>query len=208
LSSRCRLTLLPSSRSLQIQVTKDNTKRLNIELIFGVQRYCSDVFLCSQSSANITTSSMMWTESYAVAEAEFFRHVARRAPHKNCELKCLQACARILEGTAFSSSTLKTVVMHVLTLLPMSRWRRRDFLPRLRDIMWYLLCCVEHKHLNPFFIANENVPNAIILPLDLRTAEPLNLFQRLAQDPDAHIEALRELMELQDQLIRLLLYGH
>ncbi|NXK00292.1 IPIL1 protein, partial [Corythaixoides concolor] len=199
LSSQCRLTLLPSHRSCRLQVTKDNTKRFIIEIIFGVRQGFSDVFLSSQGRADIFTRSTMWPESYAVAEAEFFRDVARRAPHNSCHLKCLQVCARILVGTAFSTSTLKTVVMHLLTVLPMSRWRTRDLLPRLQDIMRYLRRCMEDKRLEHFFFGNGNVPDEVVLPIALRTAEPVNLFQRLAQDPDAHTEALRELMELQDR---------
>ncbi|NXC22682.1 IPIL1 protein, partial [Corythaeola cristata] len=198
LSSQCRLTLLPSSRSCKLQVTK-NTKTLNIEIMFGVRQGFSDVFLSSQSRADIFTPSTMWPESYAVAEAEFFRYMAMDVPRNSCHLKCLQVCARILVGNAFSTSTLKTVVMHLLTILPVSCWRRRHLLPRLQDIMRYLRRCVEDRRLDHYFFANGNVPNEVVLPIALRTAEPLNLFQHLAQDPDAQAEALRELMELQDR---------
>ncbi|NXC19128.1 IPIL1 protein, partial [Corythaeola cristata] len=153
---------------------------------------------------HIFTPSTMWPESYAVAEAEFFRYMPRGAPHNSCHRKCLQVCARILVGNAFSTSTLKTVVMHLLTVLPVSCWRRRHLLPRLQDIMRYLRRCVEDRRLDHYFFANGNVPDEVVL----RTAEPLNLFQHLAQDPDAHVEALHELMELQDPLMRLLFYGH
>nr|XP_009941694.1 PREDICTED: inositol 1,4,5-trisphosphate receptor-interacting protein-like 1 [Opisthocomus hoazin] len=86
--------------------------------------------------------------------------------------------------------------------------RRRDFLLRLEDIMGYLRGCLQEKRLNHFFFGNENVPKEIILPLDIRAAEPLNLFKQLAQDLDAHAEALHEFMGLQDHLNRLLLCGH
>ncbi|NXC23032.1 IPIL1 protein, partial [Corythaeola cristata] len=199
LSSQWRLTFLPSSRSCRFQLAKDKTKRLNIEMMFGVQQGFSDIFLSSESTEDIFTPSTMWLESYAVAEAAFFRHVARQAPHNSCHLKCLQVCARILVGTTFSTSTMKTVVMHLLTIFPMSRWHRRDLVPRLQDIMWFLRCCVENKRLDHFFFGNGNVPDEVVLPRALRTAEPLNLFQHLAQDPDAHAEALREFMDLQDR---------
>ncbi|NXC14432.1 IPIL1 protein, partial [Corythaeola cristata] len=161
------------------------------------------------SSEDIFTPSTMWPESYAVAEAAFFRHVARQeAPHNSCHLECLQVCAHMLVGTTFSTYTLKTVVMHLLTILPMSHWHRRDLVPRLQDIMGYLRRCVENKHLDHYYFGNGNMPDEVVLPLALRTAEPLNLFQHLAQDPDAHAEALRELMDPQDRLMRLLLSGH
>ncbi|NXC23251.1 IPIL1 protein, partial [Corythaeola cristata] len=199
LSSQWHMTLLPSSCSCRFQLAKDKTKRLNIELMFGVRQGFSDIFLSSESTADIFTPSTMWLESYAVAEAAFFRHVATRAPQNSCHLKCLQVCARILVGSAFSTYTLKTVVMHLLTILPVSCWRERDLVPRLQDIMWFLCHCVENKCLNHYFFSNGNVPSEVVLPLALRTAEPLNLFQRLAQDPDAHAEALREFMDLQDR---------
>ncbi|NXC15308.1 IPIL1 protein, partial [Corythaeola cristata] len=199
LSSQWHMTLLPSSRSCRFQLTKDNTKKLNIEMMFGVRQGFSDLFLSSESTADIFTSSTMWPESYAVAEVAFFRHMARQVPHNSCHLKCLQVCAHILVGTAFSTSTMKTVVMHLLTTLPVSCWHRRDLLLQLQDITQYLRCCVENKCLDHFFFGNGNVPDEVVLPLALRTAEPLNLFQHLAQDPDAHAEALRELTDLQDR---------
>ncbi|KFV11348.1 Inositol 1,4,5-trisphosphate receptor-interacting protein-like 1, partial [Tauraco erythrolophus] len=199
LSSQYRLTLLPSNRSFRIEVTKNNTERLNIEMMFGVQEGCSDIFLSSQSTADIFTSSTMWSESYAVAEVEFFRYVAESALANSCYLKCLQVCACIMEGNTFFTSALKTVMMHFLTDLPVSGWCTKDLLLWLWDIMRYLCLCLEHKRLDHFFFANGNVPKGIILPLALRIGEPLNIFQHLAQDPDAHAEALCEFMELQDR---------
>ncbi|KAM6068272.1 inositol 1,4,5-trisphosphate receptor-interacting protein-like 1 [Theristicus caerulescens] len=87
------------------------------------------------------------------------------------------------------------------------KWRRRDFLLRLQDIMQYLCCCLEEKRLNHFFFGNERLPEEIVLPPAFQMAKPVNLFRRLAQDPAAHAEALRELDELQDRLTRLLIYG-
>ena len=142
-----------------------------------------------------------------MAEANFFSHMARQAPHDSFHLKCLQLCACILVGTGFSTYTLKTVVMHLLTTTPLSGWRRKHLLLRLQDIMRYLRCCLEEKRLDHFFLGNERVPEEISLPPDFRTLEPLNLFQCLAQDPAAHVEALREFVELRDRLTRLLIYG-
>ena len=73
------------------------------------------------------TSSTTRPENCAVAELNFFRHTARQAPHDSLHLKCLQLCARILVGTGFSTYTLKTAVMHLLTTIPLSGWRRRDY---------------------------------------------------------------------------------
>ncbi|KAM6133247.1 LOW QUALITY PROTEIN: inositol 1,4,5-trisphosphate receptor-interacting protein-like 1 [Phoenicopterus ruber ruber] len=203
-SSTYRLTMLPSSRSCKFQVTK-TTKSLVIELMFGVQQGDSDIFVSSESTEAIFTPSTRWTESYAVAEV-IFRQAARQAPQDGFHLKCLQLCAHI-RGTGFSTYALKTVVMHLLTTVPLW-WRRRDFLLRLQDIMRYLRRCLEEKRLDHFFLGNQRVPEEIVLLPDFQTAEPLNLFQRLAQDLDAYAEALQEFVELRDRLTRLLFYGH
>ncbi|NXJ70526.1 IPIL1 protein, partial [Rostratula benghalensis] len=154
-----------------------------------------------------STPSTMWAESYAVAEAKFFRRMAKQAPRDTSHLQCLQLCAGILAGTGFSTYTLKTVAMHLLNNIPLARWRRREFLLQLQDIMGYLRSCLEEKRLNHFFFGNENVPEDIVLPPAFRSAEPLNLFQCLVQDPAAHTKALCEFEELQGRLTKLLFYG-
>ncbi|XP_009873067.1 PREDICTED: inositol 1,4,5-trisphosphate receptor-interacting protein-like 1 [Apaloderma vittatum] len=131
----------------------------------------------------------------------------RQAPHGRFPLRCLHLCTRILVGTGFSTSALKTIVMHLLITTPLSGWCGKDFLLRLDDIMCYLRRCLETKCLNHFFFGNKNMPEEIVLPPALQTAEPVNLFQHLAHDPAAHGQALREFTELQDQLERLLFYG-
>ncbi|XP_009506985.2 inositol 1,4,5-trisphosphate receptor-interacting protein-like 1 [Phalacrocorax carbo] len=207
-SSRCHLMMLPPSRSCKFQVTKDYSKKHTIEMMFGVQQGDSDIFLSSQSTEAIFTPSTIWSESYAVAEMKFFRHIARQVPRDSFHLRCLQLCARAMVGTGFSTYTLNTAVMHLLTTIPLSGWRRRDFLLRLQDIMRYLRCCLEEKCLDHFFFGNENMPQEIVLPPALQAAEPPNLFQHLAQDPAAHAEALHDFYELRDRLTRLLIYGN
>ncbi|XP_065492660.1 inositol 1,4,5-trisphosphate receptor-interacting protein-like 1 [Caloenas nicobarica] len=207
LSARYRLTMLPSERSCKFRVTQRRGKKILIELLFGVQEGNSDIFLSSQYTEAAYTPSTMWPESYAVAEMKFFRHIASQAQPDSFHLRCLQLCARSLLGREFSTHTLKTVVMHLLTIMPLSEWHRRHFLERLEDIMGYLQSCVEKRCLNHFFIGNDNVPEEIILPLELRMAEPLNLFQHLVQDPDAHENALVEFEELRHRLRILVLHG-
>ncbi|KFV95813.1 Inositol 1,4,5-trisphosphate receptor-interacting protein-like 1, partial [Fulmarus glacialis] len=137
-SRKYRLTVLPSSRSCKFQVANGDNKSLWIEMIFGVQRRDSDIFVISRTIDTIFTPSLMWSESYAVAEVKFFRHMATRAPQDSVHLKCLQLCARVLMCRGSSTYTVKTAVMHLLTTVPLSGWRRRDFLLRLLDIMRYL----------------------------------------------------------------------
>ncbi|KFR05783.1 Inositol 1,4,5-trisphosphate receptor-interacting protein-like 1, partial [Nipponia nippon] len=198
-SRRYSMKVLPSSRSCKLQLTNAFRRTLSVEMMFGVQQGDSDIFLSSQTTEAISTPSTTWPESYAVAEVKFFRHMARHAPPNSFHLKCLQLCARILVGTGFSTYTLKTVVMHLLTTLPLSGWRRRHFLLRLQDIMRYMRCCLEEKRLDHFFFGNERVPEEIVLPPAFQAAEPLNLFQHLVQDPATQAEALHEFMFLRDR---------
>lgn len=104
---------------------------------------------------------------YAVAEAKFFRHITRQLPCESLHLKCLQLLTCILRGTGFSSSTWKTVVMHVLTTVPLSRWHRSAFARRLWDIMAYLDHCLQLTRLKHFVLGNERLPAEISLPLSM-----------------------------------------
>ncbi|XP_049684291.1 inositol 1,4,5-trisphosphate receptor-interacting protein-like 1 [Accipiter gentilis] len=207
-SSTCILTMLPSSHSCKFQVTEHNNKTHIIEMMFGVQQGNSDIFVSSQNTEAIFNPSTTWPESYAVAEAKFFRHMARQVPHDSFHLRCLQVYARMLEGIGFSTYTLKTVVMHLLTTIPLSGWCRRHFVRRMEDIMRYLRRCLEEKRLDHFFFGNERVPEEIILPRDFQTAKPLNLFQHLVQDPATHDEAMREYRDLRERFISLLFHGY
>ncbi|NWQ64653.1 IPIL1 protein, partial [Neopipo cinnamomea] len=190
------MKVLPSTRSCKLKLKKARRTPLLVEIIFGVQQGDSDIFLTSQPTEALVPPSTTWLETYAVAEAMFFQHISRQAPRHSCYLKCLQLCARILVGTGFSPYTLKTVVMHLLTLIPLAGWCRRDFLLRLDDVMQYLRCCVEEKRLNHFFFGNEDMPEEISLPTAFQMAQPINLFQNLVEDPDAHAKALCEANDL------------
>ncbi|XP_032548067.1 inositol 1,4,5-trisphosphate receptor-interacting protein-like 1 [Chiroxiphia lanceolata] len=201
------MKVLPSTHSCKLKLKKAHRKPLLVEIIFGVQQGDSDIFLSSQPTEALVPPSTTWLETYAVAEAMFFQHVSRQAPRHSCYLKCLQLCARVLVGTGFSPYTLKTVVMHLLTLIPLAGWCRKDFLLRLDDVMQYLRCCVEEKRLNHFFFGNEDMPKEISLPKAFQMAQPINLFQNLVQDPDAQAKALREVNYMKDQLRRQLFYG-
>ncbi|XP_063189225.1 inositol 1,4,5-trisphosphate receptor-interacting protein-like 1 [Chroicocephalus ridibundus] len=201
------MEMLPSSRSCKLQLTNASGRSLLVEMVFGVQQGNSDIFLSSQTTEAIFTPSTTWAETYAVAEAKFFRCMARQAPRDTLHLNCLQLCASMLVSAGFSSYTWKTVVMHLLNTIPPSSWGRWDFMMRLQDIMCYLHGCLEEKRLDHFFFGNENMPEDIILPAAFQAAEPINLFQCLVQDPAAHAKAWREFEELQDRLTRLQVFG-
>ncbi|NXS36443.1 IPIL1 protein, partial [Pomatostomus ruficeps] len=201
-----QLVFQPGSRSCQFRLSKGKG-RLMVEMLFGVRQGDSDIFVVSQptetqkgGSSIIVSSqptesdiiaSTAWPETYAVAELKFFQHIARQVACDSLHLKCLQVFTCILKGTGFSSSTWKTVLMHMLTTVPPCRWRRREFVRRLWDIMAYLRRCLQLKRLEHFVLGNKRLPAEISLPPDMRTVEPLNLFEHLARDPAAHAEAMR-----------------
>ncbi|NXN82814.1 IPIL1 protein, partial [Bombycilla garrulus] len=190
------MKVLPSCRSCKMKLIQDSGRSLFVEMVFSVQQGDSDIFLSSQPTEAQFPSSTTWLESYAVAEAKFFRHVAMQAPPQSCHLKCLRLCARLLEGSSLSTYALKTAVMHLLTLIPLSEWQHKYLLMRVDDIMSYLRCCLEEKRLKHFFFDNEDMPEEISLPPAFQGAQPLNLFQHLAQDPAAQTEALQEFDKL------------
>ncbi|RMC10417.1 hypothetical protein DUI87_13222 [Hirundo rustica rustica] len=214
-SDSWHLAFQPCSRSCRFQLSKGR-KRLAVEMLFGVRQGDSDIFVASQpteaqkGSSSIFVSSQpaeanfmastAWPETYAVAEAKFFRHIAGQVPCESLHLKCLQVFTCILRGTGFSSSVWKTVVMHLLTTVPLSRWRRREFARRLWDVMAYLRRCLQSKRLEHFVLGNERLPAEISLPLAVRRVEPLNLFEHLAREPAAHREAMRAYGQLRFRL--------
>ncbi|XP_014792326.1 PREDICTED: inositol 1,4,5-trisphosphate receptor-interacting protein-like 1 [Calidris pugnax] len=204
LGRRYRLRVLPSRRSCKLELTGASGRSVVVELLFGVQRGESDLFLSSQAPEAIFTPGIMWTESSAVAEAKFFSHVARQALPDSLHLQCLQLLTGSLGGTVLSSYTFKTAVMHLLNLCPGTSV---PFTLQLQDVMDYLRSCLEEKRLHHFIFGNECLPEAIVLPPATQPAEPVNLFQCLVEDPEAHAKALREFQELQGRLTGLLLFG-
>ncbi|XP_032918240.1 inositol 1,4,5-trisphosphate receptor-interacting protein-like 1 isoform X2 [Catharus ustulatus] len=201
-SRHWRLRLLPSSRSCKFQLRKDQ-ESLMVEVILGVRQGDSDIFVGSQP-AEVAMPSITWLETYAVAEAKFFRHISRQAPHDSWHCKCLQLLSRILTGGGFSSYALKTVLMHLLNTIPLTQWGRKDFRWRILNIVMYLRCSLDAKQLNHFVLGNERFPMDISLPSDLRVAESPNLFQHLASSPDAHKKAMQEYGHLLHQLEQML----
>ncbi|NWV10279.1 IPIL1 protein, partial [Ptilonorhynchus violaceus] len=205
-SSSWHLVFQPSSRSCQFRLSQGK-QSLTLEMLLGVRQGDSDIFVISQpaetqkggSSISVSSQpaeadsmpSTAWPESYAVAEVKFFRHIARQVPRESLHLKCLQVFTCILRGAGFSSSTWKTVLMHLLSSVPLSRWRRREFARRLWDIMAYLRRSLQSKRLEHFVLGNTRLPAEISLPPATGTVEPLNLFEHLARDPAAHAEAMR-----------------
>ncbi|NXV65555.1 IPIL1 protein, partial [Molothrus ater] len=193
-SHNWHLVLLPSTRSCQFKVTNREAS-FRIEMLFGVRRGDSDIFVSSQQGY-AGTPSTLWLESYDVAEMKFFKHIARQAPPDSLHLRCLQLFTHLQLGIGLSTYTMKTIVMHLLNTIPVSRWRRRYFLRRLGDINVNLCRCLEEKCLKHFIIGNKRLPQEIHLPLDIASAEPSNLFHHLAWYPVAHSQAMSEYRDL------------
>ncbi|KAM7020493.1 inositol 1,4,5-trisphosphate receptor-interacting protein-like 1 [Passerculus sandwichensis] len=204
-SHNWHLVLLPSTRSCQFKVT-NSRESFRIEMVFGVRRGDSDIFVSSQPGY-AGTPSTLWLETYDVAEMKFFKHIARHAPPDSLHLRCLQLFSRLQLGFGFSTYTMKTIVMHLLNTVPGSRWRRRYFLRRLGDINVNLRRCLEEKCLKHFIIGNKRLPLEISLPLDIASAEPPNLFHHLAWYPVAHSQAMSEYRDLRHRLASVLLNG-
>ncbi|RMB97892.1 hypothetical protein DUI87_25370 [Hirundo rustica rustica] len=77
-SYRWHLMLHPSSHSCKFQLSKDKESFM-AETISGVRQGDSDIFVESQL-IEAGMLSTMWPETYAVAEAKFFRPISRQPP--------------------------------------------------------------------------------------------------------------------------------
>ncbi|NWR03086.1 IPIL1 protein, partial [Paradoxornis webbianus] len=181
---------LPSRRSCQIKVT-NGTESFRIEMLFGVRRDNSDIFVSSEPGF-AGTPSTLWSETCDVAEMKFFKHIARQAPPDSLHLKCLQFFTHLQLGFSFSTYTMKTIVMHLLNRVPVSHWQRRHFLRRLVQISESLCLSLQAKRLNHFIVGNWRLPEEISLPPDVRSSEPPNLFHRLAVDLVAHSQGISD----------------
>ncbi|XP_032940485.1 inositol 1,4,5-trisphosphate receptor-interacting protein-like 1 [Catharus ustulatus] len=205
-SHNWHLKLLPSRRSCQFQVT-NGREIFRIKMLFGVRRGDSDIFVSSQPR-EAHTKSTTWPETYAVAEMKFFKHIAKQAPPDSVHFKCLEFFTRLLLAFSFPTHTTKTIVMHLLNVTPVSRWSRRHLLNRLLDISQSLCLCVLVKRLSHFILGNQRLPQDIRLPPDVQAAQPYNLFHRLAEEADAHSQAMNDYQVLRMWLKRILLGQH
>ncbi|NXN00459.1 IPIL1 protein, partial [Sylvia borin] len=183
------LTLLPSKRSCNLRLT-NSQESFQVRVLFGVQRHGSDIFISSRAQG-AHTPRIIWPETYTVAETKFFRHMANEVPQDSSHLKCLQLLTGVVAHEEFSIHAIKTVVMRLLSTLPLSHWHRKYFLLQLSDTLEQLHLSLEKKHLEHFIVGNRGLPQEITLPSDIRTARPPNIFHNLAQDPAAHSQAMQ-----------------
>ncbi|NWH98720.1 IPIL1 protein, partial [Tichodroma muraria] len=188
------LVLLPSKRACNLKLT-NSQESFQVKVLFGVRRRTSDIFISSRPQG-LHTPSIMWPETYAVAETKFFRQMARQTPQDSSHLRCLQLLASVLARKDFSIHSIKTIVMHLLNTVPVSRWHRRYFLLQLSDALEQLRLSLEKKHLEHFILGNQRLPEEIRLPQDVRRAKPPNLFHSLVQDPATHSQAMQTYFDL------------
>lgn len=163
--------------------------------------------MCKTQREHLTPCTT-WPQSCAVAEMKFFWHIAANAQQDSFHLRCMQLCACIVVGNDFTTYVLKTVVMHLLNIIPLERWHRREFLQRMDDIVEYLHLCLRKKCLEHFWLGNERIPEEIILPPDLQMSKPPILYWHIAKDGTNYSQALHEFRELQDRLTRMLTFGN
>ncbi|KAF4796186.1 inositol 1,4,5-trisphosphate receptor-interacting protein-like 1 [Turdus rufiventris] len=193
-SHNWHLVLLPSRRSCQFKVT-NGRESFHIEMLFGVRQGDSDIFVSSEPRETYT-SSTIWPERHAMAEMKFFEYITRQAPPGSLYLKYLQFFTRLQLGLGFSTYTIKTIVMHLLSIIPVSQWCRRHFVRRLLDISGSLHTCVEVRWLNHFIVGDRRLPEEISLPVEILTDSPCNLFHDLELDPVAHSQAMSQYVDL------------
>ncbi|XP_010724652.2 inositol 1,4,5-trisphosphate receptor-interacting protein-like 1 [Meleagris gallopavo] len=196
-----------SRRSCRLHVRDLNKRIFYVEFVFGVQQDDTDIFLSSHEIVFRHTPSTAWPQSCVVAEKKFFQYIANHAQGGNFYLRYLQLCAYLMAGLKFTIYDLKTVIMHLLTTIPLERWHGKDFLLRMDDILNYLHCCVEEKRLDHFIIGNDMMPEEIILLQEFRASPPLNMFQHLEEEPDKYEQAQLDLEELHERFTTMLLYG-
>uniref|UniRef100_A0A8C0J8E1 ITPRIP like 1 n=2 Tax=Chelonoidis abingdonii TaxID=106734 RepID=A0A8C0J8E1_CHEAB len=202
-----QLTPQPSASSCKLSLVCESRRDLSIEIILGVQRGDSLVFLASHGAETGPPSSTVWLETFAVQEMLFFQWVSRYTPKDSCHLKCLQILIYLkecrlptLENRILTTYHFKTALMHLLPLLPLLEWRPEQLAQRLQDILSYLRHSLEEKCLYHFLIGNSTLASHIPVPKAFRNAEPLNLFQHLALEPAAHAQAMSEFLEVMEQV--------
>ncbi|KAM7153304.1 inositol 1,4,5-trisphosphate receptor-interacting protein-like 1 [Macrochelys suwanniensis] len=206
-----QLTAQPSASSCNLRLTYESGRALSIEVILGVQRGDSLVFLASHGAETGHLSSTVWLETFAVQEMLFFQLMSRYTPQDSCHLKCLQILIYLkecrlptLENRILTTYHFKTALMHLLLRLPLSEWRPEQLAQRLQDILSYLRCGLEEKRLYHFLIGNSALPSQVPVPRAFQNAKPLNLFQHLALEPAAHAQATSEFLEVMEQVRALL----
>ncbi|KAH0623062.1 hypothetical protein JD844_030980 [Phrynosoma platyrhinos] len=200
------LTPQPSSTTCRLKLAFPSGRSILVDIILGVQQGDSLVFLVSHYGKSDGAKGTIWLKTFAIQELLFFKWVSQRAPERSCHLKCLQILIYFKESSPSSKNPVltsyhyKTCLMHLLLLRPLSDWGPENIATRLQEILLYLHTALRKKYLEHFLIGNISLPIQIPMPQVLRSAEPLNLFEHLAVDPNLHAEAMKESMEVVERV--------
>ncbi|XP_040849437.1 inositol 1,4,5-trisphosphate receptor-interacting protein-like 1 [Ochotona curzoniae] len=204
-----KLSLPPSTTSCKLRLDYRSGRFLSIQLLLGVQREDTLVYLVSQAADQEQLSSVDWPESFAACEHLFLKLVGRFAPENTCHLKCLQIILSLQDHRSLppgashpilTSYHFKTALMHLLLRLPLTDWQHNMLSQRLQDILWFLGRGLQQRSLHHFLIGNSFLPLTIPIPKTFRNAEPVNLFQHLVLNPVAHSQAVEEFHNLLTQV--------
>ncbi|XP_077161669.1 inositol 1,4,5-trisphosphate receptor-interacting protein-like 1 isoform X2 [Paroedura picta] len=197
----------PSNTSCKLKLAFKSGRTIYVDIILGVQQGDSLVFLATQGAEMDRSAGTVWQRTFAIQELLFFKWATQRAPEESCHLKCLQIIIYLKESSSSDGKNpvltdyhYKTSLMHLLLFRPLSDWAPEDIAQRLHDILLFMHTALQEKCLNHFLIGNLSLPIQIPMPKALRTAAPVNLFKHLAQDPNLHAEAMREFVEVVEQV--------
>lgn len=197
----------PSKTSCKLKLAFRSGRTISVDIILGVQQGDSLLFLATQGAETDGSAGTIWQMTFAIQELLFFNWISQRAPEESCHLKCLQVIICLKESIPSNGKSpvltdyhYKTCLMHLLLFQPLSDWDREYLAQRLKDILLFMHNALEDKWLEHFLIGNISLPVQIPMPKALRTAAPVNLFKHLAQDPNLHAEAIRELEKVVEQV--------
>ncbi|XP_062995528.1 inositol 1,4,5-trisphosphate receptor-interacting protein-like 1 [Elgaria multicarinata webbii] len=203
----------PSNTTCRLKLAFRSGRSISIDIILGVQQGDSLVFLATRDAERDRLTGTVWQRTFVIQELLFFKWVSQRAPEESCHLKCLQILIYFRESRPLDKNAVltnyhyKTCLMHLLLLQPLSDWEPENVGSRLQDILLFMHTALREKYLEHFLIGNISLPIQIPIPKALRSAAPLNLFEHLTQDSRLHPEAMKEFVEVVEQ-VRALLSEH
>ncbi|XP_044273380.1 inositol 1,4,5-trisphosphate receptor-interacting protein-like 1 [Varanus komodoensis] len=200
----------PSSTTCRLELAFRSGRSIQLDIILGVQQGDSLVFLATHDAERGNSPGGGWQRTFAIQELLFFKWVSQQAPKECCHLKCLQLLLFFKESSpsdqnvVLTSYHYKTCLMHLLLLQPLSDWKLANIVRRLQDLLLFMQAALREKHLEHFLVGNLSLPVQIPMPKALRSADPLNLFEHLAQDSCLHAKAVEEFVEVVEQVRALL----
>lgn len=171
--------------ALKIKFRSGKTVVLNVTP--AVQFEDTDAYLISHFPSDTSNSSdIHWQLSLTVYERNLLKYLAKRLPTNSCHIHCLQIVSFLhkkqtaLTGRcAFSNYHIKTALLHLLLSKRLAMWQPQNLGHRLRDLLSFLQQSLEEKRLYHVIVGNPRIPNEILVPGIICSAEPINLFRPL-----------------------------